>query len=398
MKSLPIVSTEVLRIRNRRHLWKLLVFTAIATAILSLALAQPATAALDWPNGRIAFTGCGDIGCNVYTVNPDGTGLQQVTHDDSSFHPDWSPDATLIAYVSFVSGFNSIWVADAQGGNARQLTPDDPESFNLWPRFMPDGRTILYTNCFGGDCHGGISAIDIDGNNQRAITPNSGNSYNIAAPSPDGSRLAFMRWHVQGELMRIYLLRLGTDTEHAVSPRVLEGWAPDWSPNGGKILFSSNVFGNRPNGAIYSIRPDGEGLQQLTYPKFPLEDWYASYSPNGTRIVFASDRRYPDRCCSDLFTMRIDESNHYDAREGEERRQIRRIPLPLSFAGDPRWGTAPLLPETSTSVSLTIERAAESFSNPTMTAGTIPAKRAAALRDVCGVVPLLARTPLCRGR
>lgn len=391
-------STRERNLRNRRDLWKLMVFAAFSAAVLSLGPAQAATPALDSPAGRIALTGCTDTGCNIYTVNPDGSALQQVTHDDSSVESDWSPDGTLIAYVSDVSGFTSIWIADAQGGNARQLTPDDSRSANIWPRFMPDGRTILYTNCLGRDCDGGISAIDVDGSNQRAITPNSGSSYNFATASPDGRRLAFQRWHVEGRMMGIYLLRLGADPERRVSPRELEGWAPEWTPDGERIIFSSNIFRNRPNGAIYSIRPDGNGLQQLTHPKFPLEDWSAAVSPNGDRIVFASDRRYPDRCCSDLFTLRIDESDRQDAREEGERRQVRRIPIALRFVDDPRWGTAPLLPETSTSASLAIEPAANSLSNSSVIGGTVPARPAAAFRQVCRVDPLLKRTAMCRGQ
>jgi len=77
---------------------------------------------------------------------------------------------------------------------------------------------------------------------------------------------------------------------------------------------------------------------------------------------------------------------------------LRLIPVPLAFVDNPRWGTAPLLPETSTSASLTIEPAAESFSNSSVIAGATPARRAAALRDLCGVVPLLKRTAMCGGR
>ena len=88
--------------RTRRNLRNFLAFTVIATSVLSLAAAQPAPATSDWRNGRIAFWGCGDTGCDVYTVNPNGTALHQVTHDGSSFHPDWSPDAARIAYRELI--------------------------------------------------------------------------------------------------------------------------------------------------------------------------------------------------------------------------------------------------------------------------------------------------------
>jgi hypothetical protein len=174
--------------------------------------------------------------------------------------------------------------------------------------------------------------------------------------------------------MGVYLLRPGQAPEYPDTSPALEGSAPNWSPDGGKLLVSSNI--SRPNGAIYSIRPDGQELQQLTYPKFPQDDWLATYSPDGARIVFVSDRRYPDRCCSDLFTMRADDT-HY---KGEQHLQIQRIPLPPLGPGNPRWGTAPLLSETTMSVTLS---------------QSVPQTHAMSVRDMCRVALLLDRTPLC---
>jgi Tol biopolymer transport system component len=299
-------------------------------------------------NGRIAFDACNDVGCDIYTANPDGTAVRQVTHDGSSFYADWSPDGKRIAYASFVSGFTAIWIVDAEGTHARQLTPDEPGNDNLWPRFSGDGRTIYYTNCLTAECDGGISSIHPDGSGQRVVTPNSGDSYNIGTPSPDGSRLAFMRWHVNGVKMRVYMKRLTGPSprpEIALTPPALEGWAPDWAPGGDALLFSSNLFANRPNGALYELTLDGSGhtdqIRQLTHPPFPLEDWAGMYAPRGGRVVFTSDRRYPGRDGADLFVIRRDGGG------------LRKIAMPPAidelYVEWPSWGTAPLLPAAATS-------------------------------------------------
>lgn len=291
--------------------------------------ARSAPATMPGQNGRIIFLDRATGQLN--TVNPDGTALRQVTHVGFNTTPDWSPDGRFIAYASNRSGVFQIWIAAADGSSARQLTPDTNPDGKFFPRFTPDGRTIVYQDCLGDGCDGGISAVRTDGSHLHAITANSGQSYNWAVPSPDGRQLAFMRWHVAGVKMRIFVMPFGGGTERPVTPANLEAWAPDWAPNGERIVFSSHIFQDRPNGAIFTVRPDGTGLQQLTTPPWPLEDWQASYAPDGNRLVFSSDRRYPDRCCADLYLMNADG------------KALHRIPLASTQVVLARWGTAPLL-------------------------------------------------------
>ncbi|MEO3939316.1 hypothetical protein V3N99_21605 [Dermatophilaceae bacterium Soc4.6] len=291
----------------------------------------PLTAAATTPgrNGRIIFQD--RASGQLFTVNPDGSQLRQVTHVGFNTTPDWSPDGRRITYASDRSGIVQIWIAAADGSSARQLTPDTNPNDKRHPQFTPDGRTIVYQDCLGDGCDGGISAVRTDGTQLPAITPNSGESYNWPMPSPDGRRLAFMRWHVAGVKMRIFVMPVGGGFERPITPAWIGAWAPDWAPNGRQIVFSSHTYQDRPNGAIFTVRPDGTGLQRLTSPPWPLEDWHASYAPDSTKLVFSSDRRYPDRCCADLYLMNADGSS------------MHRIPLTSTQAVLARWGTAPLL-------------------------------------------------------
>lgn len=286
-------------------------------------------------NGRVLFTHCDDAnGCQIYAVNPDGSAIRRVTKHGESFQGDWSPNGNQIAYVGDASGDLAIWIADADGTHARQLTPDDPNSNNFWPRFSPDGRRIVFTNCFSDDCDGGIASVRTDGSHFHLITPNSHFSYNVADLAPNQDHLAYMRWHRGGVHMAIYVSRAdGTHERRITAPR-LQGWYPDWSPAGDRIAFASDVFFERPAPSLYSVQPDGGHLLALTHPPYPHADWEPAYSPDGRKIVFVSDRRYADFCCGDLYTM--------DAAGGG----LHRIPLPFE-SDEPRWGTAPLLPSDS---------------------------------------------------
>ena len=90
----------MIRSQAARHLVRF-VFTSGVVLVMLLA---PASASATFPgkNGRIAFTANSD----VYSVNPDGTGLTQLTPNDGRFAaaslPRWSPDGQRIAYVQLV--------------------------------------------------------------------------------------------------------------------------------------------------------------------------------------------------------------------------------------------------------------------------------------------------------
>lgn len=284
-------------------------------------------------NGRILFTHCEDA-CQIYTANPDGSAVEQVTSDGDSFQGDWSPDGERIAYASFASGDLAIWIVNADGSEPQQLTPDDPDSDDLAPRFTADGQWILYQNCFGNDCDGGISAVRPDGSGMHEVTPNSHDSYNSPEPSPDGTRMAYMRWHVDGVKMAIYVSSTAGSGQHRVSPVRLEGWQPDWSPTGERIAFASHIFMDRPAPSVFTVLPTGVDVQALTHPPFPHADIAPSYSPDGQQVIFESDRRYGDFCCHDLFVV--------PATGGTPKL----VHLPFD-AYEARWGIAPTQPATN---------------------------------------------------
>jgi Tol biopolymer transport system component len=79
-----------------------------------------------------------------------------------------------------------VWVIDANGGTARQVTtpdPDIPDSSHRWPHFLPDGDHflfLLWTNDQSAlEEHGGVYLASISGNQQPVrLVPNaSGMAY-----------------------------------------------------------------------------------------------------------------------------------------------------------------------------------------------------------------------------
>ncbi len=66
----------------------------------------------------------------------------------------------------------------------------------------------------------------------------------------------------------------------------IQSWQSEvWSPDGSRILYSSNENGNSD---IYSVNTDGSEKIQLTDDN--SKDYSPCFSPDGSKIIFISDR------------------------------------------------------------------------------------------------------------
>jgi len=313
----------------------LAVAASLAAACLTIT-AAPAMAAGQPKTGRIAFS---DFATNqIYAVNPSGTGLAQLTHEPTGIAarwPDWSPGGSRILFVRFnlSNGMGRIWIMNANGTGQRRLVSDTPGYRDYEPRYAPDGRHIVFSRCSPND---GLCAIWImrsDGTRRRLVIPfiEAPNETNNLYPavSPDGRSIAFTRFGFDGIIAQVWVA--GISARHArplTAPR-LEALAPNWSPDGSHITFTSNS--DRPQSSIYVMRANGTGVTRLATSKWPTNNFGSAYSPGGGQIAFSSDRRHPDLCCEELFVMRADGSRQHLVDTG------------IQGVVDVAWGSAPLV-------------------------------------------------------
>ncbi len=248
---------------------------------------------------RIAFVSDRDRNYEIYLMDDDGKNQRNLTnHPDRDLAPSWSPDGTRIAFMSERDGNGEIYMMDADGGNQQNLTNNPAGDWN--PSWSPDGKRIAFVSDRDGilDIHGfptsEIYVMDADGKNPQNLTNNRAGDWSPEW-SPDGKRIVFMSYregHFIGDFelitSEIYVMDVDGGNQQRLTENRKNDRFPSWSPDGTRIVFSSDRKGDWLNYEIYVMDDDGGNLQKLTENR--KNDGGPSWSPDGKRIAFSSDR------------------------------------------------------------------------------------------------------------
>ena len=291
-----------------------LVVTGVALVALLVTLTtvpSPAHAAFPGQNGKIAFSGNGDGDFELYSMNPDGTGRTQLTHNDidenlsplSDVSPTWSPrgDKLLFQRGRFIPGLTALdglYLANPDGTDEQQLF----ETILTDHGWSPDGNRIVFAACTSagmGSCFGyTVFTSNLVGTDSRIL--DSPSSFVVSVDwSPDGSKIAI------GDLEGIWTVPAdgtGGSTPLVTGPGI--NGSPSWSPDGRRLAFTSDRDGNSE---IYVMNADGTGQTRLT--DNTLDDGSPVWSPEGNRIAFNRRECNASRCVANILTMDADGAN-----------------------------------------------------------------------------------------
>jgi TolB protein len=214
----------------------------------------------------------------VFITDILGRQTRQITrHRNLVVSPRFSPDGTLLAYTSYHSGNQNLYVTDLRQDKTTTVI-SRRKGMNLAPSWSPQGDSMVVTLSYKGNPD--LYLINRRGEIIRQLTQRAG--INVSPTySPDGRHIVFVS--DRSGKPQLYLMELASGNTQRLTFEGVENAEPSWSPTENLVVYSSL------RGGIYqlcTIDPFKIGSSnQITNDQTHHES--PSWSPDGNQVIFA---------------------------------------------------------------------------------------------------------------
>jgi Tol biopolymer transport system component/imidazolonepropionase-like amidohydrolase len=256
------------------------------------------------PDGQtLVFDLLGDL----YTLPVTGGEAKPLTSGLAwDCQPRFSPDGTVIAFISDRGGSDNIWIANRDGSGARAATKEKMAELGS-PEWSPDGQYLVARKWGAYPLAWGMAKVELwlyhkDGGSGIQLTKGDDRITIAASPtfSPDGKHLYFSshsgRFQYNTEPGRFQIHRLNRDTGeiNTLTAEYGGGLRPKLSPDGRLMVYATR-FDGQTGLRVRDLKTRAE--RWLAYPitrdeqeGFTLEDLLPNYSftPDNRAVIIAN--------------------------------------------------------------------------------------------------------------
>ena len=270
------------------------------------------------------------MGGDLWQINPDGTGNQQLMSDPESMAwADWSPDGTRMAFMRVVPcgsrNCQTIFTADSDGSNMIQASHPAEYEYDYVPQWSPDGTSIVFHRRSDiTELIFSIRTVDPDGSNETELLA-------VAADTPPFAELKWPTWTPDGRI--VFAERVNDNVSPCVTSmkridadgsneEELFGGLPcnevrfhRVSPDGAQVLLPlvgagdwECIQGTGGGTCLWVMGIDGSDPTNLTGAHF-VNALFSDWSPDGSQIVLDAIGGVLGTSNWDVWLMDADGSN-----------------------------------------------------------------------------------------
>jgi dipeptidyl aminopeptidase/acylaminoacyl peptidase len=248
----------------------------------------------------------------VWVVAANGVNPRQFTRGEkSSSAPEWSPDGSMLAFLSDreKDGERQVWMMNADGGEAWSVTSHKGGVSGF--HFSPDGKRLVLTAVdqpakdeedrkkvkddtmvIDHDIkmtH--LWVFDVDKKQEKRLTEG---DYTVSDPqwSPDGTRISYTTRPTpkadDGDQDNIWIVTVASGAKKEMTKDDAASQNARWSPDGKWIAYNCSERGAVSTDYVCLIPDTGGEPKQLT-AKFELPAGTPVWSPDGKTIYFSTN-------------------------------------------------------------------------------------------------------------
>ena len=235
-------------------------------------------------SGRIALVGNRTGKKEIYLMDADGHGLQQLTRDNNvSITPNWGPGGRQLVYTSYLKGFPDIFLIEMASGARQRIAYYS--GLNTGGAISPDGREMAMILSKDGNPE--LYVRDLRGGALTRLTQTLRSAEASPSWSPDGRQIVYVS--DQAGSPQLYVMSRSGGNPRRLTTRGSQNVAPDWGRN--NVIAYASLFGGRWNVSI--IDPMGGESRQVTPGDADYED--PSWAPDGRHLVAGRAIRYASK-------------------------------------------------------------------------------------------------------
>jgi TolB protein len=218
----------------------------------------------------------------VYDLS-NGSAHEVFTADKIWEAPNWSPDGKYLIANSQGHIYKLVFQQDGSVVPQKLAIPDN-YMCNNDKGLSPDGKKLAFSAGIRPKMESQVFLADADGSNAKQMTTISPSFFH--GWSPDSKTMAFVAQRNNSHQYDIYDMPAAGGAERRLTMNIHHDDGPDYSPDGKWIYINSDRSGKE---AVWRFPADGAGPDDVkaeVVVSDSLEDWFPHISPDGTKMVY----------------------------------------------------------------------------------------------------------------